>query len=290
MSSREFAVKVARRLQHLSAEITVRVPRRSRIRAPHAGPRILVSLTSYPARIDAVWVAVESILRQVDPPDEVLLVLSADEFPDRKIPVRLERRIKRGLRIIWVEGNIRSYKKLLPVRRAHPDDVIVTADDDIIYPRWWLGALLEAHRERPDHIIGHRGSEILLDDHAALQPYRRWPSATAKTPSQRLFLTTGGGVLWPPLSLPDVALDEGLALDLCPTADDIWFKAMTLLSGTPLSKVADGAGEFHTSFSASQVGALWHVNVVDERNNPQFERTLTHFGLWPTLTEETKRS
>ena len=38
-----------------------------------------------------------------------------------------------GLTIDWYH-DIRSYKKLIPTLKRYPDDIIITADDDILYP------------------------------------------------------------------------------------------------------------------------------------------------------------
>ena len=43
--------------------------------------RIIVSLTSYPPRIDSVHKVVESLYRQSVPADAIVLYLSLDEFP-----------------------------------------------------------------------------------------------------------------------------------------------------------------------------------------------------------------
>lgn len=242
---------------------------------------MLVSLTSYPARIGSVWITVESILRQSHPPDQVLLVLCCDEFPERAIPKRLQAMTRRGLRVMWVVENTQSYKKLLPALRQHPDAVIVTADDDTIYPKDWLGSLLQVHQRQPEEILGHRAAEILVAD-GRLGPYSTWPRVTERTPGNRVFLTGMGGILYPPGSLPDVALDQDLALRLCPTTDDIWFKVMALLAGTTVRKVSGSEGDFPTSH-ATQATALWHVNLTLGRNDEQFAGALDYFGLWSTV-------
>ena len=46
--------------------------------------RIIVSLTSYPPRINSVHKVIESLYRQTVPADEIVLYLSLDEFPETK--------------------------------------------------------------------------------------------------------------------------------------------------------------------------------------------------------------
>ena len=53
--------------------------------------KIIVSLTSFPGRINEVWICVESLMRQTFKPDAIELWLSLRQFPDRVIPWNLQR-------------------------------------------------------------------------------------------------------------------------------------------------------------------------------------------------------
>ena len=55
-------------------------------------------------------------------------------FPQREenLPRDLLKLRSFGLTIDWCE-NLRSYKKLIPAIEKYPDDIIVTADDDVFY-------------------------------------------------------------------------------------------------------------------------------------------------------------
>ena len=44
--------------------------------------RIVVSLTSFPIRINKLWIVIESILRQDYKPDKIILWLSKEQFPN----------------------------------------------------------------------------------------------------------------------------------------------------------------------------------------------------------------
>jgi hypothetical protein len=96
-------------------------------------PKMVISLTSFPDRIRHVWLVVETLLRQDRKADSIVLVLAECQFPGRKLPRRLQMQQHRGLEIMWVAEDLRSYKKLIPVREAYPDATIVTVDDDVLY-------------------------------------------------------------------------------------------------------------------------------------------------------------
>lgn len=217
--------------------IEIQTVNKLRLRAGEWKPdfdlNLVVSLTSFPARIEHVWIAIESIFQQDLKPTKVVLVLSEEEFPTKSLPKTLRKQEARGLEILWTPKNTRSFKKLLPTREKYPDATIVTVDDDIIYEPWRLRKLVDVAKTRPGTIIGHRGW-VVTKTNNGLAPYITWPKAGPDTPSELCFLTSGGGVLYPPNLLPlDDLLNIDLALQLCPLADDIWFWAIAKKAGVP---------------------------------------------------------
>jgi hypothetical protein len=246
------------------------VPRGSRTH------EVRVSVTSHPGRIRVAWLAVRSLLLQ-SVRCRVLLILSRDEFPVTRLPRRLEHLTSKGLEVIWVDGNAKCHQKIMPARDR--SSIVVTADDDVLYPSWWLATLLHTHREKPDHIVAHRAREVVTDG-VMLAPYATWGPANVATPNDRIFPTTVGGVLYPPGSLPDVAFNVDLALKLCPTADDVWLWAVGLLARTPVSFATEKFQQFSGVRRAQGSLALNRMNVLGGQNDVQLKAVLDHFDLW----------
>lgn len=100
---------------------------------------IVVTLTSWIKRIDNVRPVVESIMKNTVPPDRVYLNLSKTEFQDVDLPKDLVDYFNSDKRLIinWVSGpNTKSMKKVFPILRyLQDDDIIIDADDDILFPR-----------------------------------------------------------------------------------------------------------------------------------------------------------
>lgn len=255
---------------------------RARARRPFEGDpssNVVVSLTSFPARIRYAWIAIETIFQQRRKPAKVVLVLAEEEFPGRSLPRMIRQQEKRGLELLWVARNTRSYKKLLPTRMAYPEATIVTVDDDLVYDPGMLEELIAAADRHPGAIVGHRGWAICAAEPGRLEPYLDWPPADRSTPSARVFLTSGAGALYPPGILDDTPLlDVDLAQTLCPFGDDIWFWAMARLVGAPL--VCLGNHALRPVRRLHESPSLMAVNWGAGQNDIQLQRVMQHFSLW----------
>jgi hypothetical protein len=187
-----------------------------------------------------------------------------------------------GLTIRWCE-DIKSYKKLVPALREFPDDVIVTADDDIYYPPEWLERLHRAYLLAPNQIHAHRAHRVSLADADSIQPYGRWQkNISSSEASFTVFPTTGGGVLYPPSSLhPDVR-DEATFLRLAPHADDLWFWVMALRQGTRLGVVERNIKHLtyvnpEVEFGLTSGPTLYEINRTE--NEAQLTALIAHFTM-----------
>jgi hypothetical protein len=242
-------------------------------------PGLIVSLTSFPARIKTTWIAVESVIRQRIRPERITLVLNDSEFGiNSDLPRELEKQKKHGLEIIWTDKNLRSYGKLIPVKARYPEAPIVTIDDDIIYQEHMLANLLESHQANPYQIAGCRGYEIQKNIDGTPLPYTTWAPASIATPSSTCFLTGVGGVLYPPDSLPwEVACNSELFESLCPTADDIWFWAMSQIQGC--QRHCLGEHSIQEIKRLIKTPRLSRNNVSRGGNDRQLQLVTNHFNL-----------
>ena len=100
---------------------------------------IVVSLTSWTKRISNVKQVVESIMKNTIQPDRVYLNLSKTEFQGIDLPQDLVDYFNSDDRLIinWVDGpNTKAMKKIFPILDyLKDDDIIIDADDDILFPR-----------------------------------------------------------------------------------------------------------------------------------------------------------
>ncbi len=127
--------------------------------------RIIASLTTFPARIENLWIVIESILRQSHKPDMLILWLSKEQFSSIDVlPKRLVSLQNRGLQIRFCDGDLRSHKKYYYVLKDYPNDHLFTFDDDLIYPSNTISSVLLAAESAPNCIVGRYSNQIMFDD------------------------------------------------------------------------------------------------------------------------------
>lgn len=242
-------------------------------------PLFCVTLTSYGSRVTKTTpYTIASILNQDVLPDKVILWLA---FGTRPPPI-YDQLISRGLEIRYCE-DIRSYKKLIPALESLPEDILITADDDVLYPRDWMTRLIRAYEKYPNCIQGFRCHAISLTSQGEVRPYSQWKKDIDQTdsfPEFAIFPTGVNGVIYPPQTLDRRCLNRDLFMRIAPSADDIWFWAMGRLNGTEY-KVIQHELKYFDQVDSKQVGLFETINK-DGGNDNQFQMLTNEF---PQLLE-----
>lgn len=257
---------------------------------PH---EITVSLTSFRKRIDNVHLTIESIFQQALKPDRIILWLARD-MDENSLPEVLKRQTSRGLEIRFMERDLGPYGKFFHTLKQHPDSLIITVDDDILYPHDMVDMLYRSWLKEPTVIPCHRAHTISFDRNGNILPYKQWKKGSASTTPSLLTLPTGvGGVLYFPGCFDDQILNEELFMSLCPKADDIWLKAMSLKKGILCKRVEDYRN-YSTRFLVvedSQVTALKRANKSGPNSNDvKFKAVWDYFNLWEKMGCSTRHS
>lgn len=204
-------------------------------------PGILISFTSFPARINEVWQVVESLKNQSVLPEKIILWLSEEQFPNKQgIPESLWSEVDNIFEIRMVEGDLRSHKKYYYVATDFPNSLIFLADDDIYYPTTILERTVNAYNLHPDAIICNYGYHIGYTDDGIMKPYNSWKKVFHYSESNDLFFGSGGGTLICPASLHKELTNIQKAIELAPIADDIWLNAVVKLSGKKIVLLDNG--------------------------------------------------
>lgn len=240
---------------------------------------IIVSLTTFPARFDHIDLCLKSILLQNEKPDRIIVWLGSDAT-EEEIHLKLSKYEKYGIEFVHdKENNYKSHKKYIYAFEKYPEAMIITLDDDIIYPKDVISSLLRKHQEYPDAIVARRVHKITWNDEK-IKPYLEWDGEYRgeKEPSHMLMATTGAGTLFPPNSLPKIATDFSLIKELALTADDVWIKFMALLNNTKVVWV-ENKMPLPPSILESQHIALQKVNVEENMNDIYVDKIMKKFNL-----------
>jgi len=250
-------------------------------------PRIVVSLTTFPARVYEVKYTIYSLFNQDCAPDVVVLWLAKEQFPNGKedLPAELLMFEEAGLRIEWCH-DCRSYKKIIPALKRYPEDIIVTVDDDIFYSPECIENLYDCHLRYPFDVIANRVRYVEIDNFGAVMPYETWGFTKPNTASYRNFFTGAGAVLYPSRCLYADVVREDIFKMVTPLADDMWLWAMAVLNERKI-RVPETANCSLRYVSLENellgINTLASVNVKRGENDKQLKKLL---AMYPDVVEK----
>lgn len=217
---------------------------------------LIVSLTSFPARIESVWKTIVSLKAQTLLPEKIILWLSKEEFANKKVPDSLIRLQDDIFEIRMVDGNLKSHKKYFYAFQEFPDYTIITLDDDNYYHKNLLNNLVGTSQKYPQSIIANMVYKIRKNK-GQLLPYVEWKKQKIRKNDSDLFAVGVNGILYPPHSLDKHVLDKDLFLRLTPLADDVWLNACARIKQTPV---------VHTGWKYRHIPLLTDSPTLSEQN------------------------
>jgi hypothetical protein len=230
------------------------------------GMGLAVSLTSWTPRLETLPLALIGLLDQKQRPREIHVWLTADDL-GRLQPWVVEAFSAHGVSFQTCE-NLGPHKKWLPMLQNGYEQPFVICDDDVFYPRVWLGSLVEG--DRPDAYVGTRVHRMAASG-SALRSYESWDRDIGwdGKPSIWNFITGCGGAVIHPERIGADFRDWGRIHTSCPKADDIWLKAAHLAAGIPVYKT-------RYSFPCLEIpgtgeSALLAANVDSAGNDSQLQ-------------------
>lgn len=244
---------------------------------------LIISFTSYGNKLHNLYLTIESLLHQTVKPNRIILWLDETKYQAfESIPMALRNQEKRGLEVRLCE-DVRSYTKLVPALLNFPDSVIISADDDIIYPIDFVERLYRAYQKDQSKIYFYRGHYVLFDEKGNPKPYLDWVKRGSKGCDIYNFPTGVSGILYPPHCFHEDITKKDLFLNMCPYADDIWFKVMSMLKGTLCEQI--DTPHFDYKFIPLEIeenSSLQNINVVNGGNDQQIKKVFSYYGIGPT--------
>ena len=249
---------------------------------PVSENNIIVSFTTLSHRAKYCLPTIQSLLTQTIKPNKIILWITESEKTcfnnlQKKQLRKLMKLKKAGLEILKT-SDIGPLTKFLPAKELFPNALIVTADDDIIYPKRWLQDLYESYLKEPNCIHCYRAHNMLFNKNGALKQYNSWgfESKGIQGPSLDLFPTGVYGVLYAPQHLDENVLDKEKYKMLSYKNDDVWLKAMSLKKGVLCKKVRKNTKRFF-ELNFSEKAPLNQTNVHSSNNDIYIKTVWSHY-------------
>ena len=242
--------------------------------------QLIVSLTSYGNKLQLLYLTIESLLHQTLKPNKIILWLDQTKYSSYdSIPMALHQQEPRGLEIRLCE-DVKSYTKLVPTLLNYPEAIVISVDDDIIYPIDFVERLFRSYQNNPGNIYFYRGHYILFNENGSPKPYLDWVKRGAKGCDIYNFPTGVSGIIYPPHCYHEDMTNKELFLKLCPSADDVWFKVMTMLKGTLCEQIV--TPHFDSLFvplDVDETTSLQSTNVVNGGNDRQIKAVFDYYQI-----------
>jgi hypothetical protein len=233
----------------------------------------VVSLTTYDGRIKSVYLAIESIARGELRPSRLILWID-DEGLFNNLPATILRLKKRGLEVS-PSKNYGPHTKYYPYLESQDEfnAPLVTADDDMIYPKYWLRKLADAFSENPEFVNCFWAHVVAMNEHGIGQS-QGWIQCSTTEPRYRHVAAGVTGVIYPPAFLMKLKHAGAAFEECCPKADDLWLHVQALRSGYKIRPILPRLPYFSfRGIPGTQHTALCFYNVEGLGNDRQINAT-----------------
>jgi hypothetical protein len=236
----------------------------------------ILSLTSHPARFDALAVTLAELKKQVLQPTEVVVNIAHSDM--NQLPQSVRNFATKGEIVLNECSDLGPGKKLIPTLKMYPGLPIIAIDDDLVLtPDLTLQLMLE-HHLYPDAIIASRVHRVTYSQDGSLEPFSAWEKGSDSLlgPSFDLMATSGAGTLFPAGALQADALDEARYTELAFHTDDLWWYFQGRRNGTQVRRLP-GYRPLEFIPETQDVG-LWRTGNKD-RNDVNFKKLVDEIGV-----------
>lgn len=256
---------------------------------------LTVNLTTTHSRLDLCASTLWSILRQSCRPDLINLWISSEKYLSdngiNKLPdfINQLNNIHDIIKVHYVK-NTGPYRKLIPVLRTSCDeDLIIYADDDVVYGKDWIKKLLDCfNKHHQSCIVASRIRVVTYNLFGQKKSYFSYPIAYSERVFDKDYIITGMGgcILKKGMIINDYIYDDSY-LDIAPKTDDLWFSRIFQNSGVKAVSCPQSLEQIyeiqHELSSLSYMNTLYYkkygmFNIFHKIKN----KFLSYFGLLGT--------
>ena len=234
-----------------------------------------VSVTSHPARFNALALSLSALKSQILPPQSINVSIAETDIA--ALPDSIKELEKSGYIKISPCEDLGSGKKLIPALKVQSNLPIITIDDDLYFENDLFLHLMINHYLYPDAIIAARVHQLAVNDSKDVLPFSAWHKHydLSEGPSNDLMPTSGAGTLFPPKAMHEDASNAALYTELSHNTDDLWWYFQARRKGTLVRRLS-GLDLLNFIDSTQDVG-LWK-NGNQDRNEVNLQALLAQYG------------
>lgn len=238
---------------------------------------IIISIASYKKRLSTLPLCLETIICQTVKPNKILLFLDKkyEELPPQILTLQ-----EKGLKIFFVPEDLKPHNKYFYAMQQYPDDIIITLDDDVLYPNYLVEKLVDSYCKNPYAVSAGRVHKMSFDSYGNILPYRCWMKEAKiyNLPQMDLFANGVGGILYPPHCMDKQLFNKDKIKQLCLYGDDIWLKAMQILKGTPVVLISQNQ-QHPIPINGTETDGLFVINKLQGRNDIYIKNVFNEYNL-----------
>jgi hypothetical protein len=215
LNSRSFG----RVLRFLFEIVSLSIPQTGQVVEDGSGP--VVSMTSHSRRLRLAHLTIESIGRGTLLPSR--MILNVSETEKFRVGRSLKRLERRGLEINFVQDLGPHKKWFFTDARSLGKEPLVTADDDVFYPKSWLAELTSSWNASKTSVVANHVTTMSLDLDSYGPQVCNCDLKNSDQQDLTFDIAVGGkGVAYPPEFIGYLQ-DKGREfMNLAPKQDDIW--------------------------------------------------------------------
>ena len=189
----------------------------------------IVSITTTKERLSIFFYALQSLKKQKYDNYKIFINISEEPYLfDGGISVVPEWMNGDNVQINFVK-NSGPYRKLIPIiDKLNVDDIIVTADDDVLYSEDWLKNIVKIALKFPDFIICGRARYIKKNIFGRFQNYQNWPIVIGAIEGFNILPVGCSGIAYRIKLLDLDFLTDESYFKIAPTSDDMWFRISSM--------------------------------------------------------------
>lgn len=222
--------------------------------------KYIVSFTSYGERLEKLApIMVESLKNQKDKRFKIVLTVYKEDV--KHIP----KQFYNDVEIIISDVDLKSHLKYFYTMQKYKECPIITVDDDVMYKEDMTLTLYNSWNNNQKNVSCLRAHKIVVDNNGIPINYKDWIWETfAEGPSEYLFATGVGGVIYPPDCLK-ITKEDIPEIEKCLYADDVYLKHKEYKKG--IKTICLGKPKLNNIKVDFKKNALCDENVFKGRND-----------------------